>query len=180
MDGNSDFSGVCTSSTWHVAPSSTTGSLGPTGNVGSPGCPGPSSSDAIPWDGTGHRGPVGPIGGAEPPGGTQWETFEYDSSSIKIKEERMNRRFVRVLIVDPDERIRAEDALLYVGKSHLTDMTDEEIFLALDLGTLLAKHNAVRETILDEEETRKRGKDVYLPPIKIRDLAKRVVVIATF
>ena len=91
-----------------------------------------------------------------------------------------DRRFVRVLIVDPDERVLAENALLYVGKPYLTDMTDEEIFLALDVGTMIAKYNAIRETTPDEEETRKRGKDVYLPPIKIRDLAKRVIVIARF
>ena len=92
----------------------------------------------------------------------------------------MQRRFVRVLIADPDERVLAENALLYVGKPHLTDMTDEEIFLALNIGNMLANYNEARVTVLDVEETRKRGKDIYLPPIKIRDLVKEVVVIATF
>lgn len=106
--------------------------------------------------------------------------FTWIDGTAQIEEEEMNRRYVHVLIVDPDERIPVESALLYAGTTYLTDMTDEEVFLSLDLGTLLEKHNVVRETILDEEETRKRGKDVYLPPIRIRDLAKRVVVVATF
>ncbi len=142
-------------------------SLGPTGNVGSPGLKGPPIV-VCPTVWCGHTDPIGAPGVEGPPGDNY------------IEEEKMQWRFVCVLIVDSDGRIPVASALLYGGEPYLTDMTDEEIFLALDLGTMLAQHNAVRETTLDEEETRKRGKDVYLPPIKIRDLAKQVVPIAYF
>ena len=106
--------------------------------------------------------------------------FTWIDEATQMKEKEMSRRFVRVLIIDPDERIPVKNALLYIGKPCLVDSTDEEMFLSLDLGSLLKVHNTMRVTILDEEETRKQGRDICLGPIKIRDLAKRVVVIARF
>lgn len=90
-------------------------------------------------------------------------------------------RLVRVLLVDPDKRITdMKKAVLYDSEEHLTDATDQELYFDINVMELLAKHNAYRKTVLDEKATDRRGKDMFLKPIKIRDLTMNVVTIAEF
>ena len=97
------------------------------------------------------------------------------------KEEQMSqRRIVQVFIVDQDERVPLDSALLYQGEQMLTDATDKELFFEIDVKDLLERHNEQRAKILDKEASARLGRDVYLEPTRIRDLKMVVVTIATF
>ena len=97
------------------------------------------------------------------------------------KEEQMSqRRVVQIFIVDQDERVPLDDALLYLGEQELTDATDRELFFEIDVKDLLECHNEQRAEILDKEASARSGRDVYLEPIRIRDLKMVVVTLATF
>lgn len=105
----------------------------------------------------------------------------FDAAISPAQEDEMTqRRVVQVFIVDPDERVPLEKALLYQGEQKLTDATDRELFFEIDIKRLLDRHNEERVQILDKEATAKSGRDVYLEPIRIRDLKMVVVNIATF
>ena len=91
-----------------------------------------------------------------------------------------NRRIVQVFIADPNENVPLDQAVLYKGEQKLTDCTDAELFFELNIGPLLAEHNAKRVKWPDKELTHKVGKDIFLEPVKIRELAMRVVEIAKF
>lgn len=91
-----------------------------------------------------------------------------------------NRRIVQVFIADPNENVPLDKALLYRGEQKLTDATDAELFFEVPIQELLAKHNAERVKMLDKEASRKAGKDLFLEPVKIRELKMTVVTIASF
>jgi len=92
----------------------------------------------------------------------------------------VKRRIVQVFIVDPDERVSLESAVLYQGEQKLTDATDEELFFEIGMKDCLEKHNAIRETTVDEEATITASKEIYLKPARIRDLKMVVINVATF
>ena len=97
------------------------------------------------------------------------------------EEESMNvRRIVRVFIIDPDQNIPLEKALLYESDEFLTDATNQELFYEVPIKELLGQHNKYRTTVLDKEATKRLGKETYLEPIRIRDLKMVVVDIAVF
>ena len=101
----------------------------------------------------------------------------YGSINIFPGGTKMIRRFVRVLIYDPDERVSPEYALVYVGKPFLTDDTDEEIFLGMNFNDLLETYNATRTTLVDKALSREMGDNIFLEPVKIRDLVRRIIVL---
>lgn len=90
------------------------------------------------------------------------------------------KRVVKVFVADPDDKVPADKSLLYEGKEHVTDLTDQELFFEVDIKPLLEKHNAERVKIVDKPSSQKFGKEVYLEPAKIRDLRMTVVVVAQF
>ena len=117
------------------------------------------------------------------PDNTNWEDKlkETMQDIAKIKEEDMGtRRLVKVIIVDPNENVPLEDAVLYMGNEQLTDLTDEEIFYDLSIKEMITKHNETRTSILDKEASKSRDKDVFLEKIRIRDLKMVVLTIAQF
>ena len=89
----------------------------------------------------------------------------------------MGRRFVRVIIVDPNENLSLEDSLLYSGEEKLTDATDQELFFEIDLKDILIAHNKQRTKVIDKKV---KDRTEYLEPAKIRDLKMVVVNIASF
>ena len=115
-----------------------------------------------------------------------WEGTTLDTQlaelMIKPKEEDMTnkRRLVKVIIVDPNENVPLEDAVLYMGDEELTDLTDTEIFYDLDIKNILNTHNGTRVGIVDKDASKERDKDVYLEKIRIRDLKMVVLTIADF
>ncbi len=94
--------------------------------------------------------------------------------------EKPKRRIVQVFIADTDENVPMEQALLYRGEQKLTDSTDQELFFEIPINDLLGTHNSNRSKLLNKKATEKSGKDVFLEPIRIRDLVMTVVQIASF
>lgn len=102
---------------------------------------------------------------------------------VKLKKEEKQmpgKRLVRVIIIDPDPRIEAEDSLLHKGKELLTELDNQELFYELNIKELLDKHNASRSATEDKKASLAAGKKVYLEPVRIRDLVMSVVEIAVF
>lgn len=90
------------------------------------------------------------------------------------------RRIVKVFIADPHPDVPMDKALLHKGDEKWTDSTNEELYFEIPINDLLKTHNAERVKWLDKEATRKAGKDIYLEPVRIRDLKMVVVEIAKF
>lgn len=96
----------------------------------------------------------------------------------KAKEAMSQRRYVRVIIADPDENVPLEHSVLYDGKEHLTDLTDQELFFAIDdLNIRLKNHNERRITFKDKKV---KERVEFLEPARIRDLRMVVVTVAQF
>lgn len=91
-----------------------------------------------------------------------------------------SRRIVQVFIADPNENVPLAKAVLYTGTQHLTDLTDNELFFEVPIAELLKAFNSERVTWTDKEASKKAGKDIFLDPVKIRDLKMVVVTIAQF
>lgn len=84
-------------------------------------------------------------------------------------------RLARVIIFDPTDALPLESRVLVVTSEKLTDSTDEELYFDLDIKGLLEKHNEVRKATRDKKASERAGKDVFLEPIRIRDLRMTVV-----
>ncbi len=87
------------------------------------------------------------------------------------------RRLIKVIIVDPDEKVPLEKCLLYSGEEKLTDLTDQELFYEIEIKDMLDDHNEVRAKIVDKTV---KERTEYLEPIKVRDLRMVVVTVAQF
>jgi hypothetical protein len=112
-------------------------------------------------------------GDAAGAGGASGAYYDY-----KPKESRMpGRRYVRVLVVDPNENIPLDQCVLYAGEEKLTDLNDQELFFELDIKSLLAAHNECRAEIIDKKV---KERTEFLEPAKIRDLKMVVVTVAEF
>lgn len=104
-------------------------------------------------------------------------TIDTDKETTMEKEKT---RLVRVIIIDPDENVPLEERILINEPEKLTDLTNQELFFQYEIQKTLDVHNTVRAKIIDKKATEKAGKDIYLEPIKIRDLRMVVVEIAVF
>jgi hypothetical protein len=89
-------------------------------------------------------------------------------------------RIVKVYIADPDAALDLQKRVLHSGEEQLTDLTDQELYYDIAVGDLLKAHNGLRIVTLDKKATAKAGKDIFLEPIRIRDLKMIVVTIAEF
>lgn len=96
------------------------------------------------------------------------------------KKEMANTRLVRVIIADPNLNLPIDKRLLHSGAEQLTDLTDQELFFAVEINTLLKAHNDVRSKTRDKAASEKAGRDVFLEPVRIRDLRMHVISIAEF
>ncbi len=91
--------------------------------------------------------------------------------------DNINTRFVRVIVVDPNENLPLEKRVVYNGEEKMTDLDDQELFFELDIKKLLADHNQERVKYPDKKV---KERVEYLEPVKIRDLKMVVVSIAEF
>lgn len=90
-------------------------------------------------------------------------------------------RIVKVFIADPNENLPLDKRVLYSGEERLTDLTDQELFFEVPIKELLDKHNSdTRTKTADKKASEKAGRDVFLEPIRIRDLKMVVVTVAQF
>lgn len=96
---------------------------------------------------------------------------QYSTTHFNEKENHMaKRRLAKVFIVDTDENIPLDNAILYESEEKLTDATDQELFFEIDIQSLLKDHNEIRAKVKDKEASKEEGETVYLEPIRIRDL----------
>ncbi len=97
-----------------------------------------------------------------------------------MHETKTPRRLVQVFIADTNENVPLEKCLLYSGTLKLTDLNDTELFFEIPINDLLKTHNEQRIKWIDKDASRKAGKDIFLEPVKIRELQMRVVNVAQF
>ena len=95
---------------------------------------------------------------------------------------KAQRRLVRRLIVDPDSRLKAKEALVYLDDTPvLSDLSDDELFMEIDVKGMLAKHNEKRGDIEDKSVSRQFEKVVYLEDdLEPNDLRFHVITEASF
>lgn len=89
-------------------------------------------------------------------------------------------RIVKIFIADPNENLPLDKRILYSGDEKLTDLTDQELFFEVPIKELLDAHNAVRAATRDRKQTEKFGREVFLEPVRIRDLKMVVTTVAEF
>lgn len=87
------------------------------------------------------------------------------------------RRLVRVVMVDPNDDVPTEIALLYDSKEVFTDKTDQELYFDIPVADLLESHNDKRTKIVDKKV---KERTEYLEPARIRDLKMLVITLAKF
>lgn len=92
----------------------------------------------------------------------------------------MTKRIVRVYLADTDDNVPLAQSLLFSSEEKFTDLTDQELYFEIPIKEVLDKHNALRGTIVNRKATERIGKEIFLDPVKIRDLKMTVVSIATF
>ena len=120
------------------------------------------------------------FGNASPVGVWVDEDFAIKKLRSKLNENEetvtmSGRRVVQVIVADPNENVPLKDCLLYEGKVHLTDLTDQELYFELDIKNMLAKHNEKRVKFVDKKV---KDRVEYLEPAKVRDLKMIVVTVA--
>jgi hypothetical protein len=99
----------------------------------------------------------------------------------KIMADKTTRRIVQVFIADPNDNVPLEKSVLYTGEQKLTDLNDTELFFEVpNLQDLIRSHNETRKVTADKEASKRAGKDIFLDPVKIRDLKMVVVTVASF
>jgi hypothetical protein len=130
-------------------------------------------------------GPQGPHGPQGDLGQLGIDSYLYpdddeERSKIMANNKKGSFRIVRVIVADPNENLSVNDRVLYDSGENITELEDQELFFELEIKQLLVDHNAKRLATLDKEATKKREQDVYLEPIRIKDLQMRVVTLAEF
>lgn len=108
---------------------------------------------------------------------------ENPSSSAALLQKvgaKVSLRLVKVIIADTCEDLPLSQRILFSGPEQATDLTDQELFFELDIKELLANQNAVRAKTLNKKASEKAGKDIFLDPVRVRDLKMVVVNVAVF
>jgi hypothetical protein len=100
------------------------------------------------------------------------------NNDIEEEEKMSERRLVKVMIVDPDLNVPVEKAVLVSEPEKITDLDDQELFFELDIKNILNTHNDFRKSVINKKKS--KDKDVYLEPIRIRDLKMVILTIANF
>jgi hypothetical protein len=105
-----------------------------------------------------------------------------DAKAESNNQMKAQRRLVRRLIVDPDSRLKAHQALIYLDTAPvLSDLSDDELFMEIDVKGLLAKHNEFRGTVEDKSVSRQFEKVVYLEDdLDPNDVRFHVITAARF
>lgn len=102
------------------------------------------------------------------------------TTNITKEQPMSTARIVKVYIADPNEDLPLEKRILYSSEEKFTDLTDQELFFEAPINELLARHNEFRKTVIDKKQAEKFGRDIFLEPVRIRDLKMVVVQVAQF
>lgn len=82
------------------------------------------------------------------------------------------RRYVRLVVFDPDKRVSAEDALIYEAGPFMTDSDDDTLWMEYGANVL----DALKE-YNDRIRTTTPDGDRFLKPVKLSDVVRRVIVL---
>jgi hypothetical protein len=84
------------------------------------------------------------------------------------------RRVVNIRIFDEDKGLPVENSLVYSLTDFVTEDSNEEAFrevlMNLDVASALVEHNEVRTSTVNQEVLERTGNEVYLRPVKLKDL----------
>lgn len=104
-------------------------------------------------------------------------------NKMKRKQNTMGksgRRQTRILVIDQDPMINAEDSIVY-EKVIFTDSNDavtDHLFSGeVDIAGMLAAHNEKRVATKDQDASDDAGRDVFLKPTTLSKLVKREAVV---
>lgn len=86
-------------------------------------------------------------------------------------------RIVQIFIADPDSKLPVEKRLIFSGQPQTTDATDDELLFEIDIKKMLDAHNDYRKSVRDKAV---KTKEVFLEPIRVRDLVMQIVTLAKF
>ena len=89
-------------------------------------------------------------------------------------------RIVRVIVADPNGNVPLANRVLHDSGEITTDLDDRELFFEVNIKDKLDKHNEIRAKTLDKGYSKEKGKDMFLEPIRIRDLKMTVITVASF
>jgi len=98
----------------------------------------------------------------------------------KKKMKQVTKRLVQVFVVDPDKRVDDEHSVVHKSEVMVSSKTNEELFYDVDWKAVLAAHNTYRASVVHDDRSEVRGKDIHLKPVKVSDLERQVVVLANF
>lgn len=79
----------------------------------------------------------------------------------------INRRIVQLIAVDTNINVPIERSVIYTGEDVLTDKSDAELILDMDMLKLLPAYNEYRVRVVDRDRSETSGRDIFLEPLKI-------------
>jgi hypothetical protein len=100
----------------------------------------------------------------------------YQPQGVQMATIGVNKRLVRVLVVDSDKNVPVEKSKVFDSEL-FTDLSDEGIKLSLNLAAALEEHNKARTTFYRETD---EGNKVFLKEAKITDLKIAILTIFAF
>ena len=90
-------------------------------------------------------------------------------------------RRVKIFIADDDENIPLNKRILFESKEITTDLSDEDLLYdEIDFKKILTLHNEYRTLLLNEEKSDETGREIFLKPIKRKDLCIEIVNLVIF
>lgn len=120
---------------------------------------------------------VGTAGNIAEPRRMTQPIWNAQPSPPPVKDTHMTaNRIVQIYIADTYDSIPLDKRLIYEGKSFFTDLTDQELFFALDVNGILTAHNEYRVTVRDKKI---KDRVEMLEPARVRDLKMVVVTVVT-
>lgn len=102
------------------------------------------------------------------------------TKAASMNDQTSSFRIVRVIIADPNTNVPLSNRILYDSGEITTDLDDRELFFEVNIKDKLDKHNELRATLLDKGYSKAKDKDMFLEPLRIRDLRMTVITVASF
>jgi len=107
-------------------------------------------------------------------------TVKLKEKTTSMNDQTSSFRIVRVVIADPNTNVPLANRILHDSGEITTDLDDRELFFEVNIKEKLEEHNKLRATLLDKGYSKAKDKDMFLEPLRIRDLRMTVITVASF
>lgn len=97
-----------------------------------------------------------------------------------LARKQATRRLVEIIAVDRDVNVPFDKAVIFQGERRITDLSDHELMFEAKLDEALATYNQYRVTVRDEDRSATARSDVYLKPLRLKDLRAIVITHAAW